>query len=52
MFDGYFSDPAKLEAVEQLNLLAEDAGIPMVHLALAFVMQHPVSPPRSSGPAR
>ncbi|MCH1867748.1 aldo/keto reductase [Nocardioides sp. CFH 31398] len=41
MFDGFFSDEAKLEAVEQLNLLAEDAGISMVHLALAFVMQHP-----------
>lgn len=36
-----FQDDVKLEAVEQLNLLAEDAGIPIIHLALAFVMQHP-----------
>ena len=32
---------AKLDVVEQLALLADDAGIPLVHLALAFVMQHP-----------
>lgn len=38
---GMYDDDAKLEIVEQLNLLAEDAGISMVHLALAFVMQHP-----------
>ena len=38
---GMYDDDAKLEVVDQLNLLAEDAGITMVHLALAFVMQHP-----------
>jgi len=27
--------------VEDLALLAEDTGITLVHLALAFVMQHP-----------
>src|SRR3954463_12161674 len=32
---------AKLEAVEQLALLAEKAGIPLIHLAIAFVMRHP-----------
>jgi len=32
---------AKLDAVEDLALLAEDTGITLVHLALAFVMQHP-----------
>lgn len=32
---------AKLDAVEDLALLAEDAGIPLIHMALAFVMQHP-----------
>ncbi|MEO6957882.1 MAG: aldo/keto reductase [Antricoccus sp.] len=32
---------AKLEAVEQLALLAEEAGMTLVHMALAFVMQHP-----------
>jgi len=38
------SDPAnraKLDAVEDLALLAEDAGLSLVHLALAFVLQHP-----------
>ncbi|GGL98166.1 aldo/keto reductase [Nakamurella endophytica] len=32
---------AKLEAVEQLALLAEQAGMSLIHLALAFVLQHP-----------
>jgi aryl-alcohol dehydrogenase-like predicted oxidoreductase len=31
----------KLDAVEALAGLAEQAGIPMVHLALAFVLRHP-----------
>jgi aryl-alcohol dehydrogenase-like predicted oxidoreductase len=31
----------KLEAAEALAVLAEQAGIPMVHLALAFVLEHP-----------
>jgi aryl-alcohol dehydrogenase-like predicted oxidoreductase len=35
------ANQARLEAVEQLALLAEEAGISLVHLALAFVMQHP-----------
>ncbi|ACU72686.1 aldo/keto reductase [Catenulispora acidiphila DSM 44928] len=37
-------DPAnadKLQAVEALALLAEEAGISLVHLALAFVLEHP-----------
>lgn len=33
---------AKLVAAEQLAVLADDAGVSLVHLALAFVMQHPV----------
>jgi aryl-alcohol dehydrogenase-like predicted oxidoreductase len=41
MMPGFFDDEAKLAAVEQLNLIAEGAGVSMVHLALAFVMQHP-----------
>lgn len=32
---------AKLDAVEELALLAEDAGLSLIHLALAFVLQHP-----------
>ena len=31
----------KLEAVEQLAQLAEEAGISLIHLALAFVIRHP-----------
>ncbi|GAA2050421.1 aldo/keto reductase [Catenulispora yoronensis] len=31
----------KLQAVEALALLAEEAGISLVHLALAFVLEHP-----------
>jgi aryl-alcohol dehydrogenase-like predicted oxidoreductase len=32
---------AKLDAVEQLALLAEEAGITLIQLALAFVANHP-----------
>src|SRR5262249_54878483 len=32
---------AKLEAAEQLAVLAEEAGLSLVHLALAFVINHP-----------
>jgi aryl-alcohol dehydrogenase-like predicted oxidoreductase len=38
------SDPdnqRKLEAAEALAVLAEDAGLSLVHLALAFVLAHP-----------
>ncbi|MEA2426325.1 MAG: hypothetical protein QOH13_2735, partial [Thermoleophilaceae bacterium] len=31
----------KLDAVEQLALLAEEAGISLIHMALAFAMRHP-----------
>jgi aryl-alcohol dehydrogenase-like predicted oxidoreductase len=31
----------RLEAVEQLAVLAEETGITLIHLALAFVLQHP-----------
>ena len=31
----------KLQAVEALALLAEEAGLSLVHLALAFVLEHP-----------
>jgi aryl-alcohol dehydrogenase-like predicted oxidoreductase len=32
---------AKLDAAEELALLAEDAGISLIHLALAFTLAHP-----------
>ena len=41
---------AKLEAVEQLAQLAEQAGISMVHLALAFVIRHPAVTAAIVGP--
>jgi aryl-alcohol dehydrogenase-like predicted oxidoreductase len=31
----------KLDAADALGRLADESGIPLVHLALAFVMQHP-----------
>ncbi len=36
-----FSDERRLDAVEQLIPLAEDAGLPMTHLAMAFAIAHP-----------
>jgi aryl-alcohol dehydrogenase-like predicted oxidoreductase len=35
------ANQAKLDAVEDLTVLAEEAGLTLVHLALAFVLQHP-----------
>jgi aryl-alcohol dehydrogenase-like predicted oxidoreductase len=36
-----FGDEARIDAVEQLIPLAEQAGLPMTHLAMAFVIAHP-----------
>ncbi len=36
-----FSDERRLEAVEQLVPLAEEAGLSMTHLAMAFAITHP-----------
>jgi aryl-alcohol dehydrogenase-like predicted oxidoreductase len=36
-----FSDEHRLDAVEQLIPLAEEAGLPMTHLAMAFAITHP-----------
>lgn len=47
------SSPAngrKLEAVEPLARLAEDSGIPLVELALAFVIRHPAVTSAIIGP--
>jgi aryl-alcohol dehydrogenase-like predicted oxidoreductase len=35
------SDERRLDAVEQLVPLAEEAGLPMAHLAMAFAIAHP-----------
>jgi aryl-alcohol dehydrogenase-like predicted oxidoreductase len=37
----HFSDERKLDVVEQLVPLAEEAGLPMTHLAMAFTIAHP-----------
>jgi aryl-alcohol dehydrogenase-like predicted oxidoreductase len=37
----HFSDERKLDVVEQLIPLAEKAGLPMAHLAMAFAIAHP-----------
>jgi aryl-alcohol dehydrogenase-like predicted oxidoreductase len=36
-----FSDERRLDAVEQVVLLAEEAGLPITHLAMAFAIAHP-----------
>ncbi|HEX3539810.1 MAG TPA: aldo/keto reductase [Acidimicrobiales bacterium] len=40
----------KLEVVEQLAQLAEEAGMPLIHLALAFVLEHPAVSAAIIGP--
>jgi aryl-alcohol dehydrogenase-like predicted oxidoreductase len=37
----HFSDQRKLDVIEQLIPLAEQAGLPMTHLAMAFAIAHP-----------
>ena len=37
----HLSDERRLDAVEQLIPLAEEAGMPMTHLAMAFAIAHP-----------
>ena len=49
------SSPAnqrKLDIVEELAQLAEQTGITLIELAIAFVINHPASLPRSSARAR
>jgi aryl-alcohol dehydrogenase-like predicted oxidoreductase len=36
-----FSDEPRLDAVEKLIPLADEAGLPMTHLAMAFAIAHP-----------
>lgn len=36
-----FGDERRLDVVEQLAALAEEAGMPMTHLAMAFAVAHP-----------
>ncbi len=41
MLSQQFSDEHRLDVVEQLIPLAADAGMPLTHLAMAFVTSHP-----------
>ena len=51
----YMSDAAKLNAVEQLILVAQEAGLSLTHMAMGFAIAHPgvtsanLGPPRSLG---
>jgi aryl-alcohol dehydrogenase-like predicted oxidoreductase len=40
----------KLDVIEELEKLAADAGIPLIHLALAFVINHPAVTAAIIGP--
>jgi aryl-alcohol dehydrogenase-like predicted oxidoreductase len=36
-----FNDERRLDAVERIITLAEEAGLPITHLAMAFAIAHP-----------
>ena len=38
---GHFTDDRKIEVVEQLAVLTDQAGLRMTHLAMAFAIAHP-----------
>jgi aryl-alcohol dehydrogenase-like predicted oxidoreductase len=40
----------KLDVTEELTLLAEEAGLPLIHLAIAFVLRHPAITSAIIGP--
>jgi aryl-alcohol dehydrogenase-like predicted oxidoreductase len=44
------SNAAKLEAVDKLAALAKEAGISLIHLAIAFVLEHPAVTSAIIGP--
>ena len=41
MFPKQWSDPRNLDAVERLIPIAQEAGLSLIHMAMAFVMAHP-----------
>ena len=51
-FPRQMSDERRLDAVEQLIPLAEEAGLPLTHMALAFVMAHPAVTSAIIGPRK
>ncbi|MER7543234.1 aldo/keto reductase [Actinomadura sp.] len=44
------SAPARYDAVERLSKIAEEAGLPLTHMALAFVGEHPAITSTIIGP--
>jgi aryl-alcohol dehydrogenase-like predicted oxidoreductase len=44
------ANQAKLEAADALGRLADEAGIPLIHMALAFVIRHPAVTAAIIGP--
>ncbi|MFJ8578515.1 aldo/keto reductase [Micromonospora sp. NPDC093277] len=46
----HLKDDRRLDAVEQLIPLAEEAGMPLTHLAMAFVLAHPGVTSALTGP--
>ncbi|MGT2426529.1 aldo/keto reductase [Amnibacterium kyonggiense] len=46
----HFRDERRLAAVEQLIVLSEEVGIPLTHLAMAFVLAHPGVTSAIAGP--
>jgi len=51
-FPRQMSDERRLDVVEQLIPLAEEAGLPLTHMALAFVMAHPAVTSAIIGPRK
>jgi len=49
-FARLFSDERSLDVVEELIVLAQEAGISLIHLAMAFVMAHPAVTSAILGP--
>ncbi|MEV6610350.1 aldo/keto reductase [Kutzneria sp. NPDC051319] len=46
----HFEDERRLEVVEQLAAVADKAGLPMTHLAMAFAINHPAVTSAIIGP--
>ncbi len=46
----HITDERRLDAVEQIIALAEKVGLPMTHLAMAFVIAHPAVTSAIIGP--
>lgn len=51
-FPNQMSDERRFDVIEQLIPLAEQAGLPMTHMAMAFVMAHPAVTSALIGPRK